>query len=273
MTFEAIIMSGSSTGTEYTELVGRYKKLRRIVHWLQNSVLPDYLSRNAYIISGERLGMWRENAMVLGEQHEVSVLADYCIYDYKEHGANAVSKYISDCQANEESDERLVLKAMSQSFYTLVRIKEVLPEVGVLLYDLLGDKDIFLIDIALSRTADPGFTIATRILPFEGFAMTSGAALPVHAETLSAITDYLNRNYETGAAGQPSANVPNREYSAADIIRLCLEAGSSSYIKYEDVEAEPTILPLRSDKRLGRNDPCPCGSGRKYKRCCGRYSP
>ncbi|MHB8659930.1 MAG: SEC-C metal-binding domain-containing protein [Solirubrobacteraceae bacterium] len=20
---------------------------------------------------------------------------------------------------------------------------------------------------------------------------------------------------------------------------------------------------------LGRNDPCPCGSGRKYKRCCG----
>ena len=23
-------------------------------------------------------------------------------------------------------------------------------------------------------------------------------------------------------------------------------------------------------RRVGRNDPCPCGSGRKYKRCCGR---
>ena len=22
--------------------------------------------------------------------------------------------------------------------------------------------------------------------------------------------------------------------------------------------------------KIGRNDPCPCGSGRKYKRCCGR---
>ena len=21
--------------------------------------------------------------------------------------------------------------------------------------------------------------------------------------------------------------------------------------------------------RVGRNDPCPCGSGRKYKKCCG----
>ncbi len=27
--------------------------------------------------------------------------------------------------------------------------------------------------------------------------------------------------------------------------------------------------PLRSEKRAGRNDPCPCGSGRKYKKCCG----
>ncbi len=23
-------------------------------------------------------------------------------------------------------------------------------------------------------------------------------------------------------------------------------------------------------KKIGRNDPCPCGSGKKYKRCCGR---
>jgi uncharacterized protein YecA (UPF0149 family) len=22
--------------------------------------------------------------------------------------------------------------------------------------------------------------------------------------------------------------------------------------------------------KTGRNDPCPCGSGQKYKRCCGR---
>jgi len=27
--------------------------------------------------------------------------------------------------------------------------------------------------------------------------------------------------------------------------------------------------PLFSHVRLGRNDPCPCGSGKKYKKCCG----
>lgn len=26
----------------------------------------------------------------------------------------------------------------------------------------------------------------------------------------------------------------------------------------------------REGKKIGRNDPCPCGSGKKYKQCCGR---
>lgn len=26
----------------------------------------------------------------------------------------------------------------------------------------------------------------------------------------------------------------------------------------------------RADEKIGRNDPCPCGSGKKYKQCCGR---
>ncbi len=27
----------------------------------------------------------------------------------------------------------------------------------------------------------------------------------------------------------------------------------------------------RKGRKIGRNDPCPCGSGKKYKNCCGRY--
>ena len=28
--------------------------------------------------------------------------------------------------------------------------------------------------------------------------------------------------------------------------------------------------PVRVEKTVGRNEPCPCGSGKKYKQCCGR---
>lgn len=30
-------------------------------------------------------------------------------------------------------------------------------------------------------------------------------------------------------------------------------------------------MPIRKGKKVGRNDPCPCGSGKKYKKCCGRF--
>ena len=31
-----------------------------------------------------------------------------------------------------------------------------------------------------------------------------------------------------------------------------------------------TSAPVKADKKVGRNEPCPCGSGRKYKQCCGK---
>ena len=53
----------------------------------------------------------------------------------------------------------------------------------------------------------------------------------------------------------------------------------------EDVKREQTVKitstnqtdgsekarPVKKGQKIGRNDPCPCGSGLKYKKCCGRY--
>ena len=38
----------------------------------------------------------------------------------------------------------------------------------------------------------------------------------------------------------------------------------------EEAEATGVVLPFRAPKLPGRNDPCPCGSSRKYKACCGK---
>ena len=31
-----------------------------------------------------------------------------------------------------------------------------------------------------------------------------------------------------------------------------------------------TPKPAKVEKKIGRNEPCPCGSGKKYKKCCGK---
>ena len=55
-----------------------------------------------------------------------------------------------------------------------------------------------------------------------------------------------------------------------------------SDVKYQHAEAQTAIdnvpdqsvieltpAPIRNGPKVGRNDPCPCGSGKKYKNCCG----
>jgi len=39
------------------------------------------------------------------------------------------------------------------------------------------------------------------------------------------------------------------------------------YVDGEMVKSAPVV---RGGPKIGRNDPCPCGSGKKYKKCCGR---
>jgi preprotein translocase subunit SecA len=38
----------------------------------------------------------------------------------------------------------------------------------------------------------------------------------------------------------------------------------------EDLEEEIIQEPIRNENKIGRNDLCPCGSGKKYKKCCGK---
>ena len=39
------------------------------------------------------------------------------------------------------------------------------------------------------------------------------------------------------------------------------------------VDHAPRHEPIRVAPKPGRNDPCPCGSGKKYKKCCGAAAP
>jgi hypothetical protein len=41
-------------------------------------------------------------------------------------------------------------------------------------------------------------------------------------------------------------------------------------LRETDPEATVSATITRSGERVSRNDPCPCGSGRKYKQCCWR---
>jgi preprotein translocase subunit SecA len=63
------------------------------------------------------------------------------------------------------------------------------------------------------------------------------------------------------------AQKPKQQYreSKVDLNDANQQAAAS-----RDTREQPRREPVRVQKTVGRNDPCPCGSGKKFKNCCGK---
>jgi preprotein translocase subunit SecA len=66
--------------------------------------------------------------------------------------------------------------------------------------------------------------------------------------------------YQDSLNTMPEIPTPKREP-----IRERVEAATTN-----SGQAEQRPEPIRAAVKVGRNQPCPCGSGRKYKQCCGK---
>jgi len=55
-----------------------------------------------------------------------------------------------------------------------------------------------------------------------------------------------------------------------DDIEQIRKTQSEDYVMSRGDSGAVPVTVKREGKKIGRNDPCPCGSGKKYKKCCGR---
>ncbi len=74
---------------------------------------------------------------------------------------------------------------------------------------------------------------------------------------------------EEDAAEKPPVEEDEWMHTAARSVRTLLLQMPMLYVLRKNLERMESEAP-RSRRKVGRNDPCPCGSGKKYKKCCGR---
>ena len=85
------------------------------------------------------------------------------------------------------------------------------------------------------------------------------------ASSLMAFENYLRslaqQQTQQSASNTPAAPPPGAgAKNASDVVG---EAAAAA-------ESQAKAKPVRTGPKVGRNDPCPCGSGKKYKQCCGK---
>jgi|GEM_PF-556587 hypothetical protein len=97
---------------------------------------------------------------------------------------------------------------------------------------------------------------------------------------LDAIMDFQNNVPCWKLSGNSSQEVAKYEMAAMNGKKPRITMGPKmramgieSWEQLEDMARRGEEIPARpfaTSKKVGRNDPCPCGSGKKYKHCCGR---
>ena len=87
--------------------------------------------------------------------------------------------------------------------------------------------------------------------------------------------DALRRGIGLRAVGQhdPVISYANEGFEMFDEMISAIQRDTVFFALKMEVRKEekrtPPPVPVKKEK-IGRNDPCPCGSGKKYKNCCGR---
>jgi len=253
----------------YADIAARHKRMRGVGIEL-NEVLSRYVSKEAMEATARKLGFWVKGTLVFDDVDQSCVLFDQAIHGHFTNGRNAVDRYTAEHPPKSGSDREAVLAAMKRAFYSLFQVQGIVRNVGVHVHDPLRDRRHFLADVGFSKTGVTGAVVASRALPFEDFITTAGAALPVDADTLAKISRLPGLRKTLGDIENMSRE--KMADLAATVIRLCLKSDAAQRIQYRGIHesTKKDTAPATKTAHVGRNEPCPCGSGRKYKKCCGR---
>lgn len=125
---------------ELQAIVAEYKRLRAASTRLVNELVRR-LKANELNEGGEKLGIIRRGIFVFESEDVSAVLMDYCVYEVRRSGRNAVEKYLCENPPEADSDEMNCLHAMQHSRYAIIAVLCTLPGVGCQLRDLAAWMD------------------------------------------------------------------------------------------------------------------------------------
>lgn len=267
------------------EILALYDERRAASRQIANELIRR-IGKDTMEDAARRLGLLVRGTLVFDTESEMAVLSDLCIFDRWSNGENLVGRMLRTDPPEAGTVGREMLEAMRTARFSLFTYERTVAGVGVYVRDLFRPEvETFVVDRGMAMSGVP-VAMAMRLMFLPEFAMTTGAGIPVViAEAMTDVLDRLQRRF--GSLGAPEmATLPRQEQSelAFIVAKALLARGQGRHVAYEDrpdlagpralgPEAyEPRLMaqePVRVEPKVGRNEPCPCGSGKKFKKCHG----
>ncbi len=106
----------------------------------------------------------------------------------------------------------------------------------------------------------------------EAFEMFQALVQRIHQEAVSFLVraEFQTEPEPIPAPRQPTPSAMHFEHAEASALASAEPEGEEGFDMETDNQAESHTPFVREGRKIGRNEPCPCGSGKKYKHCHGQ---
>jgi hypothetical protein len=157
-----------------------YQQVRDILTGIHSEVIffdPENMANTA----GKRLEVMDGKQLFIETEHEMNVLIDYGLFQYRKNGKNVVERYYDKHHTLYPAQKLVVLQAFKEARFSLLEIIKPVDEHGLMVYDPLRGESLFMIDKGLYQLAKsrPRYALLTHYLQMPDFILTTGASTPV----------------------------------------------------------------------------------------------
>jgi hypothetical protein len=162
--------------------------LRKIVA-AYNSVVLARVSRGALFEHARFLGLLAGETIVADNEEELGLIFDLAIHSPRRARSRAFERYRHSAKLPVDSDEARVLDALCSARFAVCRIERRHDVAGLVAFDLMRDRELWLMDLSMEATVPDGFTLAAHLVTIDGFSMTTGMLVPVNRDDLEDALD------------------------------------------------------------------------------------
>jgi hypothetical protein len=210
------------------EILDRYRNLRAVSMRHQTAAV-NFVARSAILQRAKYLGLAQKQAIVAESEEEMTLIFDLAVHTAKAGQSRAIDRYTKTAVLSCDSDEARTLDAICQARFSVWRIERFHEVAGLIVTDVLRGSETWLVDEALTISARPGLTFASRLFWPAEFAMTCGVVVPVDAELLENVV--LNsRTWLRHAEPDQLADDPR---FAAAIYRTAIDRGIMNSVEFK----------------------------------------
>jgi hypothetical protein len=216
-------------------------------------------TNDEFMAAGTRLGFLRDGQLTFTDERDSNWFTDGVIFLTRRDG-HSLAEIARDSWTDLNTDETQMMHALADGRWGIHEVLRGLPGVGLYTRNCWTGAEDFVYARIAGSTCSVGDLLLFRTITCQGITQASAGVMSVSPELLPTLRALQNDGRlpddATLALGGPATdNLVIAELVLSNKARI----GNL-----------PEALPALRPPRIGRNAPCPCGSGQKYKRCCGR---